>query len=92
MPDPKPHSRTIDLEGAEAAVKRLMGDVLYGGPGVGQRTEAQKAREPGFYWCSYGDGWFVAEWQSHGMWAYAGTDDDGGDDPDVVGERLTPPD
>lgn len=47
-------SETADkLSGFEAMMKTQMTEALYGGPQVDRRTDAQKARTPGYYWVKF---------------------------------------
>lgn len=58
--------------------------------GARELTDAQKAREPGFYWVKFQDEWSVEEWRG-GEWLMTGTEETTREDVGEIGPRVEPP-
>lgn len=92
MSNPKidtPFLRSLGVHGVELNLKRVVASV-YGDRGVDRRTEAQKAREPGFYWVKFKGDWYVDQWTGS-EWLTHGQEETWREDVGEIGPRIEPP-
>ena len=78
-------------EALEQRMKDSFTQMLYGDTGKGhEMTEAQKAREPGYYWVKFQGEWNIEEWR-HGEWLITGSEETTREDVGEIGPRVEPP-